>query len=858
MKLQGVSVIFALIVLPLILVLTYYIHLQVDTLQLQNEFDKKLLDSTYGAMSAFEINTANEDLSSVSDALRTIIEASNNVFFNTLATNLGMSNASKSYLEPYIPALLYTLYDGYYISTPTRTPQFLIDSDGNAVSVGDIGLDVSGSNYSYKEVHTSEESEKNCTNCDATHVKYADYIAMDNAQKSDLQIKYDDLTDVEKENYGQLVYIKKKANKDDPDAYTTNIDDAEYEINHVLKTYMPYSARYKRDNKFDIVAIYTLDNYLSIEGTINNIYYTKSGYFIPKNSVEIKTGPSNLMSYSQDDAKKYIESGQNVEIFIRDKMDENSGNIVRHSGADDIGVKILSGGHGSKAELEENIRVQNNRYSKVTSYLAQINSGSIVLSEELKSQLSNGTGVDFSDINISNHNALNEIYTRLSNAELQIQENLNNTQYELDKLSAVTYYVTASIFSNWIYENLATAGSETYEVLEKDLVEISGQSYKLIKGKLEVSHDFEDSENPVFDIENITNREQLSEVEIEKMKEKSNMEIDVDSPFYSHKLNVIRDSIQYNLNLSMSTYNNMLISNKDYAMPVMENEEWEKILNHVSIIAFMQGYDCGLKNYSNYKIVSSTNNEITVLPREVYYVKQSEFSNEKSDYHRIDCPKLRDMDTSDNTYLSFISKEAKYDKLFDKTNAQIPYKYDHKNLACYECINDGNYLKTDIFDTIDNSNYDTYKNLRKAYYIGVGKSRNNLYKMNAITNSDGYEIIYDKESHVGGIANTSSRNIADIKAIEIVLDTVKSLDSQENVLNFQIRTTYGDELNSNVYTIVPNVTTNTTLRIEVNPNITRESKISASQLIFNNTDPLSAVTSENVKNSIKFVKVIYR
>ena len=38
MKLQGVSVIFALIVLPLILVLTYYIQLQVDTIQMQNEF----------------------------------------------------------------------------------------------------------------------------------------------------------------------------------------------------------------------------------------------------------------------------------------------------------------------------------------------------------------------------------------------------------------------------------------------------------------------------------------------------------------------------------------------------------------------------------------------------------------------------------------------------------------------------------------------------------------------------------------------------------------------------------------------------------------------------------------------------
>ena len=107
MRLQGVGIIFALIVLPIILVMSYYIQLEVDTLSLQKSYDSKLLDSTYDAMSAFEINTANEDLSTVSDSLRTIVEASSNVFITTLATNMGMSNASKSMIEPYIPAILF-------------------------------------------------------------------------------------------------------------------------------------------------------------------------------------------------------------------------------------------------------------------------------------------------------------------------------------------------------------------------------------------------------------------------------------------------------------------------------------------------------------------------------------------------------------------------------------------------------------------------------------------------------------------------------------------------------------------------------------------------------------------------------
>ena len=57
MKLQGMSIVFALVIVPLILVLSYYIGLQVDTIELQTEYDSKLLDSTYDAMAAFELNT---------------------------------------------------------------------------------------------------------------------------------------------------------------------------------------------------------------------------------------------------------------------------------------------------------------------------------------------------------------------------------------------------------------------------------------------------------------------------------------------------------------------------------------------------------------------------------------------------------------------------------------------------------------------------------------------------------------------------------------------------------------------------------------------------------------------------------
>ncbi len=889
MKLQGVSVIFALIVLPLILVLTYYIQLQVNTIDKQSQYDVKLLNSTYGAMSAFEINTANEDLSSVSDSLRTIIDASTNIFMNTLSTNLGMSNASKSYVEPYIPALLYTLYDGYYISAPTRTPKILTDTDGNAVSVGDVGVTISGSTISFRQVHTSLESQSNCTDCISTknelgkvvactqgsenHVLYdncdgveqsTEYLNMTPEQQANYQVKYNNLAENQKESYGQLIYISKEKNADGSVKYTTDVDSAELEIKHVLKTYMPYSARYKNDTKnFDVTVIYTLDNYVTVQGTLGGIYYTKSGYFIPEGSVKVlktiarkvkedgtvenitkeNADAEVLLAYNQNAAKDFIYAGNYVEIKLID------------------GTILSSGIDGkSYAAIEEEIRGLNTNLDLALSYIAQFPTMEDATKAKIDTEfvnklLSPESVAKFGSFDLSGASTL---YEKLVLIKKQATQKINDLQYKLDEMSSVTYYVSAQIFSKWIHDNLA-ADTAPYKIQEQDIVEISGQSYRLINGQSEVSHEFDGSTATVFNIVGNNN------VDVSDLN--SPMEIDTDSTFYSHKLNVIRDSIQYNLNLAMSTYNKMLLSTQDYSMPVMQNEEWEKILNNVSIVAYMQGYNCGLKTYSNYKIVSSTNNEISVSPREIYYVEKSDFSNENTEYHRIDCMNLFEIDKDsgfDDSYISFLSKEVKYDKLSDKTNANLPYKYDHKNLACYDCINDGNYKKNKIFDP-EAEKYGDSDNLRKAYHLAVGKARNNLYKMNAIENSQGYEIITNSQSKY---------ELGKIKEIEIVLKTIKTRDLEENVLNYTVEV--GDlPVNSAIYTIVPNVTTNSTIILDVDQNLVNtgiyvnedvlefinlfDKSTAYSDIASTEAEPeFQKKNAQIVRDSIAFIRVIYR
>ena len=237
-------------------------------------------------------------------------------------------------------------------------------------------------------------------------------------------------------------------------------------------------------------------------------------------------------------------------------------------------------------------------------------------------------------------------------------------------------------------------------------------------------------------------------------------------------------------------------------MPVISDYEWQNILQRVSIVTFMQGINCGLKYYNNYAIVSSTNNELTVIPNEIYYTNKDDyntgdFSTENPLYHRIDCPDFADNDN----LISFRSKEVKYDKIYDKKAAN--YKYDHKNFACYNCIVNSNYKKrlnsilegTAISGYNDNviiSSLSATK--QKAYFKAVGEARQNLYKTNALSDSSGYEIV----RKVGATGNNldfntwnwvlpanSSRKLKDVKAIEISFRDVNIIDPSNSTIKFK-------------------------------------------------------------------------
>ncbi len=119
MKLQYMIVIFIAVVLPISLVLSVYTQLQIKTMVSQVSYDTKLTDATHDAAVALHTNIMNNgSQATIYDVMRANVLAATNVFMNSIATSLGVGGYSENELNQHIPAIVYTMYDGYYIYTP--------------------------------------------------------------------------------------------------------------------------------------------------------------------------------------------------------------------------------------------------------------------------------------------------------------------------------------------------------------------------------------------------------------------------------------------------------------------------------------------------------------------------------------------------------------------------------------------------------------------------------------------------------------------------------------------------------------------------------------------------------------------
>ncbi|MBO4293718.1 MAG: hypothetical protein J5881_04970 [Clostridia bacterium] len=153
MGLDKLGILFIIIILPIALVLNTYTNTQVDTLNMQLEYDTKLNSSTYDAVKTYQINSLSEDASNLGDVRIGNINAAINVFFTSLASNLNMSGYSRQFLQEYVPAIVFTMYDGYYIySKYTNTlddADYASQAEVDSKNMENGALDETDGNYLY-------------------------------------------------------------------------------------------------------------------------------------------------------------------------------------------------------------------------------------------------------------------------------------------------------------------------------------------------------------------------------------------------------------------------------------------------------------------------------------------------------------------------------------------------------------------------------------------------------------------------------------------------------------------------------------------------------------------------------------
>lgn len=279
-KFQTLAIIFVLIVVPITMLLTYYINSQIDTIAIQNSYDTKLLNSTYDAIIALQLNTINNNgYSTNAEALRRDINASINTFTTSLAKNFGTSGAGKNEILPYIPALVYTLYDGYYIYSPVTNTTV---NDGDVKTTYEHTLKP----YVY---YTARYYKENGTYDFVVNYSLDNYIAI-----------YGNINGTYYSKAGYLTYIKKYEDISlSGDAYTY------FNNNNVEKNYI-------NTKEF---SIWVQENLKDITAQDIVVEVTKTG---------IKTAAG-----LDDDKNPYYEfKGNENEIF---KIDENNDPEVKTS-----------------------------------------------------------------------------------------------------------------------------------------------------------------------------------------------------------------------------------------------------------------------------------------------------------------------------------------------------------------------------------------------------------------------------------------------------------------------------------------------------------------------------------------------
>lgn len=207
---------------------------------------------------------------------------------------------------------------------------------------------------------------------------------------------------------------------------------------------------------------------------------------------------------------------------------------------------------------------------------------------------------------------------------------------------------------------------------------------------------------------------------------------DSNSQFNNHKLQVIKNSIESNLIPAISNYNKVSTSGVNFAMPKLEEYEWEQITQNVSMITFLQGLNIGGKIYNGYSIISNNNNEEYVAEESIYILSNGE-------YHKVTDNDLLD-NINDQTIgllnISFDRRSTTANLKVDDTEySKSIYYYPREEEACYNSIINANGMeqKIDVYEYLKDAGTSGSTNakykLAQIYYTALGRERYGMYRV---------------------------------------------------------------------------------------------------------------------------------
>lgn len=738
MKLQNLAIIFLVITIPLIVILSYYLNMQQQTLKLQAEYDTKLAEATKEGIKAFEVNTVDwsEWVSEVnSQTTRNNVQAVINTFITSLSNNLHLSGTAKEYMLNYIPAIAVTMYDGYYIYAPTYVPVTATNSNGvqmfyesgtaNKITLSDAG-----------EILYEADVDKGITGQTYT------YTYTNEAMETEIQ------------TFSNL---------------TTNINEAKREYRNILNNKIAYAARYRdtaNKSRTNVVVNYTLDNRIYVYGKVNGEVVNKDGYliYLESNILPRAYIPNAYLSNPRDshiivDHKITGLECDNTEIepeILEEQVlcKEDSQYVIKtfkyiydvtHEKLyyDEIADNFFTIDSTTK---EKNF-ISNSNNIKIGSEDCRYKSVSILWGDtdgttEYKKvyQAINGKDKGKWCISIKPENAQTDKHKETIDTEIKSEKlkdlGLDDIRYSTiyRDFSAINYYVEAYAFTNWVKQNL---GNRNLEIVQK-------KSNNTI-------------ENPITLSSNIFKISATNDPE------------DETSEIVQHKKGVMRDAVTTNLNLAISNYNGP--GETIYKLPKLTDSDWEQLFSNISLITFFQGVPIGLKTYNNYAIATSTTNREYVDPGELY------FSGDDINYHRVNCEKCGNV-----VYTGYRSVEYVQKEFLNGTDNIYYYQHnDNKNgtsrTACYYCaVNKSNYKQT--------SDKKIAYLQEKSYNEALARER--YYQKQTLDGKIGITIIYDANlagneiKEIINIPENQDASIGESTVISSLIPEAKMQDERQN------------------------------------------------------------------------------